>query len=298
MNTTQRPNFVLVCIAVVLLIFSFAGEMLCSAILETTAQEPRAEDNIAVQQPSKTSNYPTMQTSQVVAFSSSTQMAQNASADQAIAAVALATEIVEDSEWVATDSSSQELKAEAAEVIKVIEVIEASSKPESVRNNHQVTYNLNFVAKNDFLDNVKSTKPATSKSRPSITIMAENKSKVVAIAVSAKPSIYSSLLPTYFNKQAQLKLQQAVRQVNLADKAKNKLKLALLDGDPQDLIELEQKDTEPSITEDLIDFLKGLAGYSAKEKIYVLKGLSEKKIETLKQILNAHNITLRAFIKS
>ena len=298
MNTTQRPNFVLVCIAVVLLIFSFAGEMLCSAILETTAQEPRAEDNIAVQQPSKTSNYPTMPTSQVVAFSSFTPMAQNPSADQAIAAVALATEMVEDSEWVATDSSSQELKAEAAEVIKVIEVIEASSKPESVRNNHQVTYNLNFVAKNDFLDNVKSTKPATSKSRPSITRMAENKSKVVAIAVSAKPSIYSSLLPTYFNKQAQLKLQQAVRQVNLADKTKNKLKLALLDGDPQDLIELEQKDTEPSITEDLIDFLKGLAGYSAKEKIYVLKGLSEKKIETLKQILNAHNITLRAFIKA
>ena len=294
MNTTQRPNFVLVCIAVVLLIFSFAGEMLCSAILETTSQEPRAEDNIAVQQPAKTSNYPTMPTSQVVAFSSFTPMAQDASADQAIAAVALATEMVEDNEWVASDSSIQDLNAE------VVEVVEASSKPESVRNNHQVTYNLNFVAKNDFLDNVKSTKPATSKSRPSITRMAENKSKVVAIAVSAKPSIYSSLLPTYFNKQAQLKLQQAVRQVNLADKAKNKLKLklALLDGDPQDLIELEQKDTEPSITEDLIDFLKGLAGYSAKEKIYVLKGLSERKIETLKQILNAHNITLRAFIKA
>jgi hypothetical protein len=206
--------------------------------------------------------------------------------------------MVEDNDWVATDSSIQELNAEVIEVIEVAEVVEASSKPESVRNNHQVTYNLNFVAKNDFLDNVISTKPATSKSRPSITRMAENKSKVVAIAVSAKPSIYSSLLPTYFNKQAQLKLQQAVRQVNLADKAKNKLKLALLDGGPQDLIELEQKDNEPSITEDLIDFLKGLAGYSAKEKIYVLKGLSEKKIEALKQILNAHNIKLRAFIMS
>ncbi|MDC3283242.1 hypothetical protein OAV41_01580 [Planctomycetota bacterium] len=295
MNTTPRPNFVLVCIAVVLLIFSFAGEMLCSSILETTSQEPGAEGNIAVQQPVKTSNYPAMPTFQVVAFSSFTPMAQDVSVDQAIPAVALATEMVEDNEWVATDSSTQELNAEVAEVV---EVVEASSKPESVRNNHQVAYNLNFVAKNDFLDNVKSTKPATSKSRPSITRMAENKSKVVAIAVSAKPSIYSSLLPTYFNKQAQLKLQQAVRQVNLADKAKNKLKLALLDGDPQDLIELEQKDTEPSITEDLIDFLKGLAGYSAKEKIYVLKGLSEKKIETLKQILNAHNITLRAFIKA
>jgi hypothetical protein len=295
MNTTQRPNFVLVCIAVVLLIFSFAGEMLCSAILETTSQEPRAEDNIAVQQPAKTSNYPTMPTSQVVAFSSFTPMAQDASADQAIAAVALATEMVEDNDWVATDSSIQELNAE---VIEVAEVVEASSKPESVRNNHQVTYNLNFVAKNDFLDNVISTKPATSKSRPSITRMAENKSKVVAIAVSAKPSIYSSLLPTYFNKQAQLKLQQAVRQVNLADNAKNKLKLALLDGGPQDLIELEQKDNEPSITEDLIDFLKGLAGYSAQKKIYVLKNLSEEKIEALRKILNAHNITLRAFIKA
>ena len=295
MNTTQRPNFVLVCIAVVLLIFSFAGEMLCSAILETTSQEPRAEDNIAVQQPAKTSNYPTLPTSQVVAFSSFTPMAQDVSADQAIAAVALATEMVEDNEWVATDSSIQELNAE---VIEVAEVVEASSKPESVRNNHQVTYNLNFVAKNDFLDNVISTKPATSKSRPSITRMAENKSKVVAIAVSAKPSIYSSLLPTYFNKQAQLKLQQAVRQVNLADKAKNKLKLALLDGGPQDLIELEQKDNEPSITEDLIDFLKGLAGYSAQKKIYVLKNLSEEKIEALRKILNAHNITLRAFIKA
>ena len=64
------------------------------------------------------------------------------------------------------------------------------------------------------------------------------------------------------------------------------------------LKQLEQKDNEPSITEDLIDFLKGLAGYSAKEKIYVLKGLSEKKIEALKQILNAHNIKLRAFIMS
>ena len=292
MNTTPRPNFVLVCIAVVLLIFSFAGEMLCSSILETTSQEPGAEDNIAVQQPVKTSNYPAMPTFQVVAFSSFTPMAQDVSVDQAIPAVALTAEMVEDNEWVATDSNTQELNAE------VVEVVEASSKPESVRNNHQVAYNLDFVAQNDFLDNVKSTKPATSKSRPSISKMAENKSKVVAIAVSAKPSIYSSLLPTYFNKQAQLKLQQAVRQVNLADKAKNKLKLALLDGGPQDLIELEQKGIEPSITEDLIDFLKGLAGYSAKEKIYVLKGLSEKKIETLKQILNAHNITLRAFIKA
>lgn len=295
MNTTQRPNFVLVCIAVVLLIFSFAGEMLCSAILETTSQEPRAEDNIAVQQPAKTSNYPTLPTSQVVAFSSFTPMAQDVSADQAMAAAALATEMVEDNEWVATDSSIQELDAE---VIEVIEVVEASSKPESVRNNHQVTYNLNFVAKNDFLDSVKSTKPATSKSRPSITRMAENKSKVVAIAVSAKPSIYSVLLPGYFSKQAQLELKRAVKQVNLVDKAKDKLKLALLEGGPQDLIELEQEDTEPSIAEDLIDFLKGLAGYSAKEKIYVLKGLSEKKREALKQILNAHNITLRAFIMS
>ena len=292
MNTTQRPNFVLVCIAVVLLIFSFAGEMLCSSILEITPQVPRAEGNIAVQQPAKTINYPTMLTSQAVTFSSFTPMGQDISADQAIPEVGLATEIAEDNEWVTSDSNIQELNTE------VIEVVEASSKPESVRNNHQVTYNLNFVAKNDFLDNVKSTKPATSKSHPSISKMTESKSKVVAIAVSAKPSIYSSLLPTYFSKQAQLKLQQAVKQVNLTDKVGNKLKLALLDGGSQDLIELEQEDAEPSITKDLIDFLKGLAGYSAKEKIYVLKNLSEKKIEVLKQILNAHNITLRAFIKA
>ena len=155
MNTTPRPNFVLVCIAVVLLIFSFAGEMLCSSILETTSQEPGAEDNIAVQQPVKTSNYPAMPTFQVVAFSSFTPMAQDVSVDQAIPAVALATEMVEDNEWVATDSSTQELNAE------VVEVVEASSKPESVHNNHQVAYNLDFVAQNDFLDNVKSTKPAT-----------------------------------------------------------------------------------------------------------------------------------------
>lgn len=295
MNTTQRPNFVLVCIAVVLLIFSFAGEILCSSILETTPQVPRADGNIAVQQPAKTSNYPTMLAPQVVTFSSFTPTAQDISADQAIPTVALATEMVEDNEWVTSDISIQELNAEVAEVV---EVVEASSKPESARNNHQVTYNLNFVAKNNFLDNVKSTKPKTSKSRPSISKMAASKPEVVAIAVSARPSIYSSLLPTYFNKQAQLKLQQAVKHVNLAGKAKNKLELALLAGGPQDLIELEQEDTEPSIAEDLIDFLKGLAGYSAKEKIYVLKNLSEKKIEVLKQILNAHNITLRAFIKA
>jgi hypothetical protein len=281
-----------VCIAVVLLIFSFAGEMLCTSILETTQQDPRAEGDIAVQQQVKTSNHPTTLTSQVFAFSGFTPMNQSVSADQAIHAVALATEMVEDNEWVASDSSIQDLNAE------VVEVVEASSKPESVRNNHQVTYNLNFVAKNDFLDDIVPTKHVTSRSRPSSSKMAENKSKVVAIAVSAKPSIYSSLLPTHFNTQAQLKLQQAVRQINLADKAKNKLGLALLDGGSQDLIELEQKDTEPSVSEDLIDFLKNLAGYSAKEKIYVLKNLSEKKIELLKQILNAHNITLRAFIKA
>ncbi len=292
MNTTPRPNFVLVCIAVVLLIFSFAGEMLCSSILETTSQELRAEDNLALQQPVETSNYPAMVTSQVIAFSSFTPMAENVSVDQAIPVVALAAEVVKDNESIASDSSILELNVEA------VEAVEASLKPEPVRNNHQVTYGLNFVAKNDFVDNVKSTKPAASKSRPLISKMGENKSKVIAIAVSAKPSIYSSLLPTHFNTQAQLKLQQAVRQINLADKAKNKLGLALIKGVSQDFIELEQKDTEPSVSEDLIDFLKNLAGYSAKEKIYVLKNLSEKKIEVLKQMLNAHNITLRAFIKA
>jgi hypothetical protein len=292
MNTTPRPNFVLVCIAVVLLIFSFAGEMLSNSTLKITPQEPRVEGHIAVQQPVETSNYPAMATSQVIGFSSFTPMAQGASADQAIPAVALAAEMVKDNESVSSDSSIPELN------IEVLEAAEASSKPEPVLNNHQVTYGLNFVVKNDFLDNANSTKPATSTSRSLIAKMPENKTRVVAIAVSPKLSIYSSLLPTYSNQEAQLKLQEAVKQLNFAEKAKNKLKLALLDGAPQDLIELEQEGDEPSNTRDLIDFLKGLAGYSAKEKIYVLKNLSQKKIEVLKQILNAHNITLRAFIKT
>jgi hypothetical protein len=64
------------------------------------------------------------------------------------------------------------------------------------------------------------------------------------------------------------------------------------------LIELKQEDTAPSAKDKLMAFLKKLTGYSAEEKIYVLKNLSEEKIEALKQILNAHNISLRAFIKA
>lgn len=291
MNTTQRPNFALVCIAVVLLIFSFAGEMLCNSALEATTQERSSDTRLAVQQPVKTRDYPAVLTSQVFSVASFTQNDQATAADQPVPTVALAAGITEDNQWVVIDSI-QELNNEA------VEAVEASSRTEPVRNNHQVTYNLNFVAKNDFGDTVKSTKPATSKSRPSISKMAANKSKVVAIAVSANPSIYSMLLPRYFSKQARLKLKMAVEQVNLGDKAKDELKLALLEGGKQDLIELKQVGTDSPATESLMNALRKLAGYSTEEKIYVLKNLSEKKIRMLRKILNAHNIKLRAFIMS
>jgi hypothetical protein len=64
------------------------------------------------------------------------------------------------------------------------------------------------------------------------------------------------------------------------------------------LIELKQEDTALSAGDKLMTFLKKLTGYSAEKKIYVLKNLSEEKIEALRKILNAHNITLRAFIKA
>jgi len=95
-----------------------------------------------------------------------------------------------------------------------------------------------------------------------------------------------------------LKLKMAVEQVNLGDKAKDELKLALLEGGKQDLIELKQVGTDSPATESLMNALRKLAGYSTEEKIYVLKNLSEKKIGMLRKILNAHNIKLRAFIMS
>jgi hypothetical protein len=293
MNTTQRPNFVLVCIAVVLLSFSFAGEMLCSSIQKAAPLGPLADANSTVQQQPKFSDYPTAMPSQVTSFASfapstlATDVDRNATTG-ALSAAPLA-EISDGKELIVIDSI-QQLNAEA---------VEASSKSESVSHNHQVAYNLNVVANNRLETKVKSTNSAAPKSRLAVAKRNSIKPKVVAIAVSAKRSGYSSLLPSHFsNKQTQLKLKMAIDKVNLGSKTKGKLKLALREGGDQELIELKQEDKAISAKDKLMAFLKKLTGYSAEEKIYVLKNLSEDKIKALKQILNAHNITLRAFIKA
>ena len=58
----------------------------------------------------------------------------------------------------------------------------------------------------------------------------------------------------------------------------------------------EQVDTDTK--DQIITFLRELAGMKSEERVYVLKNLSPQKIELLKEILNAHNVTLRAFIKA
>mgnify|MGYP000173005244 FL=1 len=106
----------------------------------------------------------------------------------------------------------------------------------------------------------------------------------------------------HFSKQAELTLKQAVKQVNLGNEVEAKLTLALLEVGKQNLIELRQEQEEEEarslVTERLINSLRKLVGYSTEEKIYVLKNLSEKQIDLLREILNAHNIKLRAFIMS
>ena len=293
MNTTQRPNFVLVCIAVVLLSFSFAGEMLCSSIQKAAPLGPLADANSTVQQQPKFSDYTTVMPSQVLSFASFTPSTLATDVDRnattgALSAAPIA-EIGDGKELIVIDGI-QQLSAEA---------VEASSKLESVIHNHQVVYNLNFVANNRLDAKVKSTNSAAPKSRLAVANRHSIKPKVVAIAVSANQSGYSSLLPSHFsNKQTHLKLEMAIDKVNLGGKEKVKLKLALLEGGDQELIELKQEDTALSAGDKLMTFLKKLTGYSAEEKIYVLKNLSEEKIEALRKILNAHNITLRAFIKA
>jgi hypothetical protein len=293
MNTTQRPNFVLVCIAVVLLSFSFAGEMLCSSIQKAAPLGPLADADSTVQQQPKFSDYTTVMPSQVLSFASFTPSTLATDVDRnattgALSAAPIA-EIGDGKELIVIDGI-QQLSAEA---------VEASSKLESVIHNHQVVYNLNFVANNRLDTKVKSTNSAAPKSRLAVANRHSIKPKVVAIAVSANQSGYSSLLPSHFsNKQTHLKLEMAIDKVNLGGKEKVKLKLALLEGGDQELIELKQEDTALSAGDKLMTFLKKLTGYSAEKKIYVLKNLSEEKIEALRKILNAHNITLRAFIKA
>jgi hypothetical protein len=297
MNTTQRPNFVLVCIAVVLLSFSFAGEMLCSSIQKAAPLGPLADAGSTVPQLPKSSGYPTVMPSQmpsqVTSFASFTPSTLATDVDRnattgALSAAPIA-EIGDVKELIVIDSI-QQLNAEAAE---------ASSKLESVTHNHQVAYNLNFVTDNSLGNNPKSTNSAATKTRRLMAKSGSAKHKVVAIAVSVKQSGYGAFLPSrLLNKQAQLKLKRAIEKINLGESAKRKLKIALLESGHQDLIELKQEGTETSAKDKLISFLKKLTGYSAEEKIYVLKNLSEDKIKALKQILNAHNITLRAFIKA
>jgi hypothetical protein len=292
MNTTQRPNFVLVCIAVVLLSFSFAGEMLCSSIQRTALlAEPRDDDNSTAPQQAKVSDYLTAMPSRVHPFASFAPSALATDADRHSLTGALLpplpAEIGGDNQLI---ESLEQSSADA---------VEASSKVESVSHNHQVAYNLNFVADNSRGNNVRSTNSAATKSRRLMAKSDSAKHKVVAIAVSIKQSGYGAFLPSrLLNKQAQLKLKRAIEKINLGESAKRKLKIALLESGHQDLIELKQEGTETSAKDKLISFLKKLTGCSVERKIYVLKNLSAEKIEALKQILNAHNITLRAFIKA
>jgi hypothetical protein len=132
MNTTQRPNFVLVCIAVVLLSFSFAGEMLCSSIQKAAPLGPLADANSTVQQQPKFSDYTTVMPSQVLSFASFTPSTLATDVDRnattgALSAAPIA-EIGDGKELIVIDGI-QQLSAEA---------VEASSKLESVIHNHQV----------------------------------------------------------------------------------------------------------------------------------------------------------------
>ena len=293
MNTTQRPNFVLVCIAVVLLSFSFAGEMLCSSIQRTAPLGPLTDADSTVLQQPKSSDYQTAMSPQVFSFASFTPNTLATVIDRHAPTGTLSSsitdEIEDDKELIVIDSI-QQLNAEA---------VEASSKSESVGHNYQVAYNLNFVDNNRLGTKVKSTNSSVPQSRPAVAKSTPIKPAIVAIAVSAKNPVYSSLLPSHFStKLTRLKLKMAIDKVNLGDREKSTLKLALLEDGNQNLIELKQEDAAPSAKDKLMTFLKKLVGYSPEEKIYVLKNLSEEKIEALKQILNAHNISLRAFIKA
>jgi hypothetical protein len=192
-----------------------------------------------------------------------------------------------------------------------VSVVEASVKTDVVSSNHQVTYDL-AVASREALQNLKKPAPVKRSHLLASNRNMTTKPKVVAISVSSNRSGLAALIPSfYLNQQTKSMLMKAVEIVNLNDITSKKLKLTVLKEGNQDLTEIKPNaeikpnteikpnlETERSVAEELVAYLKKMAGYSTEEKIYALKNLSNKKIEALKKILNAHNITLRAFVKA
>jgi len=299
MDTNQRPNFVLVCIAVVLLSFSFAGEMLCSLSPDTTPQNTLSNSGIAALPQSGPTLILVQPAPQVILplhFKPNSLAAAIANEAREQELAALVADFV-------NNSNSEEALDHM--IGPDVSVVEASVKTNVVSSNHQVTYNL-AVGSREALHNLN--KPAPVKRSPLLASSRNRTAKptVVAISVSSNGSGLAALLPSFYrNQQTKSKLMKAVEMVNLSDITSEKLKLAVLKKVSQDLTAIKPNaeiqpngETEMSVAEELVAYLKKLVGYSAEEKIYALKNLSNKKIEALKKILNAHNITLRAFVKA
>jgi len=291
MNKSQRPNFVLVCIAVVLLSFSFAGEMLCSLSPYSASHGPLAEDDLTAAEQLK----PSIITSSNHAQPASLPVSFPTSFSDA---VMLASENTSDSHLIEESPLNEILVLPVSEIAEVStpEAIEASSNTAKVIH-HSIELNK-VTAQSKPPKKLLSTHAAAKVVSQRIAKLSELKpSTSVAIKLNFKG--YFELLPSSVTTDiVQHTLKKAIDKLNSSEVATNEIELTIDSAESKELTELESDDSKANSNKDLVKLLRKLSSYSSKEKIYVLKGMTAKKIKALRQILNAHNVTLRAFIKA
>ncbi|MBC8370630.1 MAG: hypothetical protein H8E25_11585 [Planctomycetes bacterium] len=296
MNTTPRPNFVLVCIAVLLLSFSFAGEMLCSLSPDITAQSALASREVIIASSKVAGGLRQAPAPQLVAGQA---FAPNSLAQAVLIDIELAQQVEElaaSPEIAEKDSVNQQIDRSETKAI------EASSSNAPVGVHHQFVYdNAPMKLVGNSIKTKRAGKSiAQAHGQPESAGVTEL-NKVQQITVRVQHNGYLALMPNA-KKVAAKKLQQAIAQLNNAGKETSKVELLIAEKLDENLDEKEvvvadeQVDTDTK--DQIITFLRELAGMKSEERVYVLKNLSPQKIELLKEILNAHNVTLRAFIKA
>ncbi|MFT7517135.1 MAG: hypothetical protein ACI84O_000925 [Myxococcota bacterium] len=292
MNRTQRPNFVLVCIAAVLISFSLASEVMYKLSSDSDAIQAHSDGGKSVDRQIRPRLAPATIVSQPFTGNELTPNGLAAVAFQDI------NPLNPDS---AEDVANVNEDVVAIEALRVIErqllpVSTGDTKTALIEQDNRFTYKT--VDQPQTRNNgarllVKHAGNTQKTSSPKA--VSRNLSRK-EITVSVRRSGFLSWLANnkYTAKEI---LKQAVAQLNLSEEELEEIVLAVASKKRQKSIAEEtQGESKFDYSAKLMAFFRKLSGQSAENKIYVLKNLSPDKLGLLKQILNGHNITLRAFI--
>ncbi|MDP6964074.1 MAG: hypothetical protein QGF46_07905, partial [Planctomycetota bacterium] len=182
------------------------------------------------------------------------------------------------------------------------EAVEASStalNPD--KRQHSIAYRL--VSEKRQAKKPHRARHANLATNKSVSIKSINPQTAVLVRIETKPAANFAANASISNHKI---LTSAIKELNKnnlssAIEIESRIELAIKEDLEFTEISVKEKpapEQSPNFEKKVIDFINQLLKMESEEKLLVLKGLTPQKLEALKEILNAHNISLRAFIKA